>query len=632
MKHTSLLGRGLAPRASVALISAGATALVTYVGGRNAIEEAAFDLLKAVRENKAAQVEDFFRQTCNQVVTYSEDLMIVDAMNDLAVGYRAVDPPSDPEIRANQDRDLTEYYATEFMPRLTAASTTDDRSIGDFIPEAEHVRAIQHQYIVENPFPTGQKQELDDTGLGTPYSSAHALYHPIIRDFAEHFGYYDIFLIDAGTGEIVYSVFKEVDFGTSLEEGPYRGSNLAEAFRAARSSTEHGSCVLEDFTPYAPSYDAPASFIASPISGPDGEITGVLAFQMPIDRINEIMTSGGRWEEVGLGTSGETYVVGEDLTLRSESRFLLEDKEGYLAAIEEAGLPQSTIDAIDVLGSSVGLQVVDTPGTAAAHQYLPGTDAFEDYRGALVLSAYQPLEIEGVNWVIMSEIDEQEAFAAADAFALRAVLTLLIAAVLIVLIAVWFSSRLVRPINRLADSAAAIADGDLDVVIDTGGSDEIGDLARSFAEMQTAVSRWVRGQERQIEALSTPLIPLRDDVVVLPLVGELDTRRSVKFGEGLVGGVYERSARVVIIDLTGTRVTDSQTADEEALQSLARALQAVRLMGVQVILTGMQADVATRLTESEIDLEGIVTEPALQSGIDRAARIPRDGQTKEAGD
>ena len=93
--------------------------------------------------------------------------------------------------------------------------------------------------------------------------------------------------------------------------------------------------------------------------------------------------------------------------------------------------------------------------------------------------------------------------------------------------------------------------------------------------------------------------------------------------DGLVTGVYDQSARVAIIDLTGTKVTSSREKDEEALGILARAFQSVRLLGVHVVITGMQANLATRLTESDVDLAGVATEPTMQMGIDRAASILR---------
>ena len=150
--------------------------------------------------------------------------------------------------------------------------------------------------------------------------------------------------------------------------------------------------------------------------------------------------------------------------------------------------------------------------------------------------------------------------------------------------------------------------------------------------MQSAVTKLIRGQERQIEALSTPLIPLRNDVLVVPVVGELDVSRSTKLGTNLITGVYDRSARVAIVDLTGTRVTDSPTEDAEALKVLNHAFQSVRLLGVQVVLTGVQAELAKRIVESGIEMKGIVTETTLQLGIDRAGRVTRGGEASEMGD
>ena len=118
------------------------------------------------------------------------------------------------------------------------------------------------------------------------------MYHPIIRNFLHKFGYYDIFLVDPKTGHIIYSVFKELDFATSLISGPYRNTNFARAFRAAAASGK-GSTHIVDFEPYRPSYDGAASFIASPVY--DANIlVGVLIFQMPIDRINAIMQEQDR--------------------------------------------------------------------------------------------------------------------------------------------------------------------------------------------------------------------------------------------------------------------------------------------------------------------------------------------------
>ena len=164
----------------------------------------------------------------------------------------------------------------------------------------------------DNAHPLGEKHRLDDPGDNTGYAGIHAEIHPIIRSYLESFGYYDIFLVDPDTGDIIYSVYKELDFATSLLDGPYANSNLGEVFRKARE-LKPGGIAFTDFEQYRPSYDAPASFIAAPIFDGSDRI-GVLIFQMPLDRITQVMSVRG-----GLGESGESYLVGPDHLMRSDA-------------------------------------------------------------------------------------------------------------------------------------------------------------------------------------------------------------------------------------------------------------------------------------------------------------------------
>ena len=120
---------------------------------------------------------------------------------------------------------------------------------------------------------------------GSQYGEWHSQYHPFLRDFQKRFGYYDLFLVDAETGRIVYSVFKELDFATSLIDGPCAKSRIGEVFRKANQPTSAEFVAVSDFDLYLPSYQDPAAFIASPIFA-EGEKTGGLILQMPINGIN----------------------------------------------------------------------------------------------------------------------------------------------------------------------------------------------------------------------------------------------------------------------------------------------------------------------------------------------------------
>ncbi len=594
----------------VAVLSAGVSAFLGYASASRALEEQTYSQLTVVRETKAGRVEDYFQNIVDQTVAFSSNRMIIDAAVEFRRAFNAVGRQLNLGQTEMDEADLRlrMYYQQEFLPRLEM-NLGQTESLSGFWPQSREARIVQDIYIASNPFGTGSKDELDNPLDGTGYARAHGLYHPIIRDFLDRFGYYDIFIVDHETGHIVYSVFKEVDFGTSLLSGPYRETNFARAFEAARRSDARDFVRLVDFAAYAPSYNAFASFIASPIF--DGEEkVGVLIYQMPVDRINDIMTSGRRWREVGLGESGESYIVGDDLRLRSQSRFLIEDREGYLEMVRSIGKPPATIDAIARLDSTIGLQKVETEGVEAALAGRTGTRLFDDYRGVPVLSSYRPLDIHDVHWVLMSEIDEAEAFAPVRALRSRVLLFMALLVAAIGGVAWFFSRSLTRPLKELTNNAAELADGNLGVGIDTSGDDEIGDLSKSLEVMRQSLEELVGRQERAIDALSVPMIPLRDDVVAMPLVGELDTRRLERVRSELVEGLSRSGARVALLDLTGV-----PTLDAESAVGIESAVKAARLIGAHVIVTGLRADIARSMADLNLHFEGIAIEGSIQSGI-----------------
>ena len=239
-------------------------------------------------------------------------------------------------------------------------------------PEAM-LRAL---YIDDNPYPPGEKDNLENAGDGSRYSAAHARYHFWLRSFLAHRGVYDVFLFDPD-GNLVYTAFKERDFATNVVRGPWSESALGAAFASARDNPFPSHVSFFDFAPYGPSADAPASFAASAVLDEDGEFLGALAFQIPAERIDEIMQV-----RAGMGDTGETYAVGADGLMRSGSRFS-----------ETSTVLQTRVD------------------TDAAQRALAGETGFaqiDDYRGVPVLSAFGPLEFEGLRWAVLAEVDVAE--------------------------------------------------------------------------------------------------------------------------------------------------------------------------------------------------------------------------------
>jgi anti-anti-sigma regulatory factor len=142
--------------------------------------------------------------------------------------------------------------------------------------------------------------------------------------------------------------------------------------------------------------------------------------------------------------------------------------------------------------------------------------------------------------------------------------------------------------------------------------DDITERKRAEETLRQALAQeeTIRAQQAMLAELSTPLIPISDQVMVMPLIGSLDSTRARQVLETLLQGIARSHARVAILDITGVPVVDTQVAN-----ALIHAAQAVKLLGAQVVLTGIRPEVAQTLVGLGADLSGIVTRSSLQSGI-----------------
>ena len=383
----------------IAALAVTLTAFSTFQKSQQALEAEAFRKLTAIREMKANQIEDYFRLIEGQIRLLSEDDSVASATLQFQKGVEDLVKATPAE--KNLPELFRTYYENEFISRMPPSET--NRDVDRFLPKTEVALSLQKAYIIDNPYDVGSKDDLLAASGLDHYGQTHKKYHRFFKDFVKEFGFYDLFLIDL-KGTILYTVFKEIDLGTSLLTGPYKDTKFADVFRRAAKTMMERNVFFSEFEPYAPSYNAPAAFVASPVFMNDEKI-GVIALQFPIDHINEIMTDSYNWKDVGLGDSGETYLVGLDFRLRNQSRFLIEDPEGFFSQIESIESTRDFVEAIREQKTTIGLLPVMTKGTEAALKGKSGTEVFPDYRGISVLSSYRPLNLRDLSWVIMSEID-----------------------------------------------------------------------------------------------------------------------------------------------------------------------------------------------------------------------------------
>lgn len=368
-----------------------------------AAEDAAQAKLTAIADGRLDAVTTYLRSIEEDLILVASNPMTVEALNEFDAGWDAL---PNPESR------------------------------------------LQSLYVDDNPHPIGERERLDDASDGSAYSAVHAARHPWFRALQQSRGYYDVFLFNT-SGDLVYSVFKESDYATNMVSGIYADTDLAQAYRVALSA-QAAEVVFFDFRPYAPSFDAPASFIATPVINAQGETVGVLAFQMPIDRMNAVMGSSR-----GLGETGEAYLIGVDGVMRTEPRF--GDGESILSV--------QAPDAFHAIAQSGDMTVI----------------LAEDWRGEAVLAVGESMTFQSVQWGIVVTLTEAEALAAARRTIVEVLILTLGVTALVSLMGFVMAQRSARPIARIAELTTAIGAGKLDLDVSyQSRSDEVGDVARAL--------------------------------------------------------------------------------------------------------------------------------------------------------
>ena len=490
------------------VVSLGAILAIGFVAwamARETLQKDARAHLTSVRSSKSNQIEAYFKTLRSHVQSLSEDRMVVSAMVEFNRAFRGL---NDEHISTKWETTLDTYYQQEFFPKLSK-NLSGTPNLETYRPTSQVAKYLQYYYVANNPNPLGEKHKLVDAEDGSDYSEVHTQYHEIFHRLIEDFGYYDLFLIDYKTGDIVYSVFKETDFATNLDFGPYRKSNLAAAIEAVRENPERRSIQLVDFKPYRPSYMAPAAFFAGPIyNGP--HIVGILAVQLPIAEINNVLTGFEDWQGEGLGKTGETYLLGSDLLMRSMSRFLIEDGKKYQKALRANGISEDEVKLIDRLGTSVLLQRLNTDAARAAVKGEEGFDISRGYRGTTVLSSYGPIEIKGVDWAIVAERELGEMYEPVFVLQRNLLIVTAILMVLISFVAIAATQIITGPIAILSRAIRNLEAEDGAVQIDLNTQDEFGELAQSLAqvlqrnrEQEKALSQ----KDRENEALLLNILP-----------------------------------------------------------------------------------------------------------------------------
>jgi len=357
--------------------------------------------------------------------------------------------------------------------------------------DAQRRKDLIEGYTDQNPFPLGSRSAFHDLGDGSGYSAKHKSVHPHLLTILQLKHLDDLLLVDL-SGNIVYTVAKEPEFGTNLLSGPYRETGASAAFRRALAAHPPWEQVFVDMAQYDPT-NAPAAFMGQAIHDDTGRIVGSLIFQLNNPRFREVAN-----HIQDLGETGEVYLVGPDATRRSQTRF----SEGVIN------------------------EKLTNEGAVRSAAGFTATTITRNYKGVEVIASYAPLNLMGVHWGIVSNIDLAEALTSLNAIAISTTAGVLLSTLIIAFLGYTTARRISRPLDQSLRVMDKLSRGDLHVEIEDGNgvfeTRQIFVALRSFhgnlVESQRLMTEVTRGQEQLtalLDSSPTGIVVLAGDGQVL---------------------------------------------------------------------------------------------------------------------
>lgn len=410
----------------VGLASVTVVGTYSFYSARDAIVKRTMDQLISVRAVKKQQIESFFTEKIRNLefLSGSNDMMTFASISQ--------DAGSSPASAGSPSKAFAGSYSKK-SSKAAAGSLTRNSS-----------RA---------------SSEVFKTGINAAYP-AEALVN--IRSFIRCYGFPGIFLIKGSLDHPSVTSLNDSSQGMSAEEYSRFG-------QLWRSLQDNDSLAVIDLFRRTTGDTLPACFLGRGIRDASGKLAGAVILEVSSLDINRIMLQNN--SRIGLGQSGEAYLVGHDLLMRSESRFI----------------PRSVLRTR-----------VNSLSSQRAIEGRTGALVTPDYRNIKVFSAYEPINVPGLNWIILAEIDYAESLIPVDRIRNDIVLVSLIISMFILAIARLISIMITQPLIRLKNAALKAGQGDYSGRVEVRSTDEIGALALTF---NTMIDRIREERSRRLSAM-----------------------------------------------------------------------------------------------------------------------------------
>jgi class 3 adenylate cyclase len=614
------------------LLSILITGYVGYQSGQEALEASRLSALTTLRSTRVYQIESYFDGVKAQVQTLSENPFLLENFKALQTTFQELEQKA--TLAPDATEKLKTFYEKEFIPELS--KNIDGRPIADdYIPQGKAAQYLQYHYAVNNPSPLGQKEALAVATDGSVYSKIHAKLHPVIARIFQRYSYYDLMLIDAKTLDVVYSYEKEADFAISLKRGPYSDNNLAEAVKALLQSPERQTIRYAPYSNYRPSYGVPTAFVLTPLYD-DNQLLGILALQLSTQEIDRVMTNNQQWISSGLGDTGESILVGGDYKMRTNSRFILQDPDGYIEQMKKAGASARLLDRLRNTKTTILNQEIRLPLVDKALQNQSGVEHGKDYRQIESIMSYSPVRFGDITWALITRMDESEAIAPIAQFRKRILMAAASIIVLITLLSTLLSRLFLNPVYDIMNASRRIVAGKFDTKIQTRSKDELSQLAKSVNQITSKLQE----QQETIAARTAESKSLLQMLLPVPIVPRYQA------GESPIADKAS-NVSVLVIDLSGFNARSMEWSAEQSVgylneifssfdeATLNQGVERIRISGTSYLaVSGLMTprlDHAKYAVEYALMLQQRLAQFNQKYGLDLRLRVGIDAGTVIAG-
>ncbi len=322
-----------------------------------ALENDAKTKLEAVRNIKAKQIETFFDERQGDMSALLSNVAML------------------------RQGALQKLEAIEELRRKSVENFF--QSMRNEAVSLQHSRDLQACFADIKLYHDNMKVEAGSSmPVNTPaYSALYAKHLPFLDKYVKLYGYYDMFLVCAAHGHVLFTVSKESDLGANLRTGPLKDEGLGKIFAQVMSTNQP---AVEDFAPYTPSKGEYAAFVAAPVADDAGKTIAVVAFQISSERLDALVNSRD-----GMGRTGETYVVGKH-----------DGKTAFRTKLTTMG------DGKYKIGYEITTTYIEEAMAGKDNQ-----NVYTDSAGKLVMVCFDPLKIDGLQWASVTKMDLEEALA-----------------------------------------------------------------------------------------------------------------------------------------------------------------------------------------------------------------------------